>query len=135
MSVSLSKIPSIDLLRGFVAVGRRMSITQAATDLFLTQSAVSRQVHGLETALGVKLFDRVHRAIRFTPEGERLFLVADSVMQQLQDAIGALAGSQRPRPAAPPVLPDGSGRRSCSPQPAAGPMPISSTAGGGRPSC
>lgn len=98
MSVSLSKIPSIDLLRGFVAVGRRMSITQAATDLFLTQSAVSRQIHGLETALGVKLFDRVHRAIRFTPEGERLFLVADSVMQQLQDAIGALEDRQRQRP-------------------------------------
>ena len=97
MSVSLSKIPSIDLLRGFVAVGRRMSITQAATDLFLTQSAVSRQIHGLETALGVKLFERVHRAIRFTPEGERLFLVADSVMQQLQDAIGALEDRQRQR--------------------------------------
>lgn len=98
MSVSLSKIPSIDLLRGFVAVGRRMSITLAAADLFLTQSAVSRQIHGLETALGVKLFNRVHRAIHFTPEGERLFLVADSVMQQLQDAIGALEDHQRQRP-------------------------------------
>lgn len=98
MSVSLSKIPSIDLLRGFVAVGRRMSITLAAEDLFLTQSAVSRQIHGLETALGVKLFERAHRAIRFTPEGERLFLEADSAMQQLQDAIGALEDSLRHRP-------------------------------------
>ena len=98
MSVSLSKIPSIDLLRGFVAVGRRMSITLAAEDLFLTQSAVSRQVHGLETALGVKLFERAHRSIRFTPEGERLFLVADDAMQQLQDAVGALQDSLRHRP-------------------------------------
>jgi LysR family transcriptional regulator, glycine cleavage system transcriptional activator len=99
MSVRLSKIPSVDLLRGFVAVGRRMSITLAAGDLFLTQSAVSRQIHGLETALGVKLFERTHRAIRFTPEGEQLFVAADSAMQQLQDALGALEDNIRRRPA------------------------------------
>lgn len=98
MSVSLSKIPSADLFRGFVAVGRRMSITLAAGDLFLTQSAVSRQIHGLETALGVKLFERGHRAIRFTPEGEQLFLAADNAMQQLQDALGVLEDSRRQRP-------------------------------------
>lgn len=98
MSVSLSKIPSLDLLRGFVAVGRRMSITLAAGDLFLTQSAVSRQIHGLETALGVKLFERTHRAIRFTPEGEQLFVAADSAMQLLQDALGVLEDKLRRRP-------------------------------------
>ena len=98
MSVNLSKIPSVDLLRGFVAVGRRMSITLAAGDLFLTQSAVSRQIHGLETALGVKLFERTHRAIRFTPEGEQLFVAADSAMQQLQDALGVLEDNLRRRP-------------------------------------
>lgn len=98
MSVSLSKIPSIDLLRGFVAVGRRMSITLAAEDLFLTQSAVSRQIHGLETALGVRLFERAHRSIRFTPEGERLYLAADNAMQQIQDAVGSLEDSLRQRP-------------------------------------
>lgn len=99
MSVPLARIPSIELLRGFVAVGRRMSITLAAQDLFLTQSAVSRQIHGLESALGIKLFERTHRAIHFTPAGERLFAVADSAMQQLQDTLGALQASQAgPRP-------------------------------------
>ena len=98
MSINLSNIPSVDSLRGFVAVGRRMSITLAAGDLFLTQSAVSRQVHGLETALGVKLFERTHRAIRFTPEGEQLFVAADSAMQQLQDALGVLEDNLRRRP-------------------------------------
>lgn len=98
MSIPLARIPSIDLLRGFVAVGRRMSITLAAQDLFLTQSAVSRQIHGLESALGIKLFERAHRAIRFTPEGERLFPIADSAMQQLQDAIGALQTSRKHHP-------------------------------------
>jgi DNA-binding transcriptional LysR family regulator len=98
MSISLSKIPSVDSLRGFVAVGRRMSITLAAADLFLTQSAVSRQIHGLEMTLGVKLFERTHRAIRFTPEGEQLFVAADSAMQQLQDALGVLEDNIRRRP-------------------------------------
>ncbi|GLT23533.1 LysR family transcriptional regulator [Zoogloea oryzae] len=94
MLTPLAKIPSIESLRGFVAVGRRMSITLAAHDLFLTQSAVSRQIHGLESALGIKLFERAHRSIRFTPEGERLFLIADNAMQQLQETIGALQAAK-----------------------------------------
>src|SRR6185369_606805 len=98
MSIPLAKLVSLDLLRGFVAVGRRMSITLAAHDLFLTQSAVSRQIHGLEEALGVKLFRRGHRAISFTAEGERLFRSADGALQQLQDAIGALHDGLRQRP-------------------------------------
>lgn len=98
MTITLANIPSVDLLRGFVAVGRRQSITLAAGDLCLTQSAVSRQIHALETALGARLFERSHRAIRFTPEGEQLFLAADSAMQILQDALGALEDRLRRRP-------------------------------------
>ncbi len=86
MSRSLVRLPSLDLIRGFVAVGRRMSITLAARDLCLTQLAVSRQIHGLETALGCKLLVRGHRSIAFTPEGERLFRSADSAVQQLQNS-------------------------------------------------
>lgn len=88
MPVELARLPSLDLIRGFVAVGRRMSITLAAQDLFLTQSAVSRQIHALETGLGVRLLVRGHRSIAFTPEGERLFRSADGAVQQLQDVLG-----------------------------------------------
>lgn len=90
MSLPLHRLPSLDLLRGFVAVGRRMSITLAARDLFLTQSAVSRQVQALETALGVKLLVRGYRRIAFTPDGERLFRHADGALAQLQDVLGTL---------------------------------------------
>ena len=90
------RLPSLDLVRGFVAVGRRMSMTLAAEDLFLTQSAVSRQIIALEGALGVRLLDRGYRSISFTAEGERFFRVADSAVQQLQDGVDALAaGSER----------------------------------------
>ncbi len=98
MSLPIARLASLDLIRGFVAVGRRMSITRAAEDLCLTQSAVSRQVNALEELLGVKLLVRGYRAIAFTPEGERLFRSADGAVQQLQDVMGELhaRGSARP---------------------------------------
>jgi LysR family transcriptional regulator, glycine cleavage system transcriptional activator len=98
MSVSIARLPSLDLVRGFVAVGRRMSITLAAQDLCLTQSAVSRQVHALEDVLGIKLFERGYRSIQFTGEGERLFRIADVSVQQLQDVVGLLDTRQQRRP-------------------------------------
>lgn len=92
------RLPSLDLVRGFVAVGRRMSVTLAAQDLFLTQSAVSRQIITLEEALGVRLLNRGYRSISFTTEGERFFRVADSALQQLQDGVNALAARTDRRP-------------------------------------
>jgi DNA-binding transcriptional LysR family regulator len=98
MSVPLVRLPQLDLLRGFVAVGRRMSITQAADDLCLTQSAVSRQIHALEEQLKVPLFVRRHRGVAFTAEGERLFRSADSALQQLQDVIAEVRRHEGKRP-------------------------------------
>lgn len=97
MSISLTRLPSLDAVKGFVAVGRRMSITLAAQDLCLTQSAVSRQIHVLEEALGMKLLVRGHRSITFTAEGERLFRSADRAVQQLQDVVGELKRSNDQR--------------------------------------
>lgn len=90
MSHPLVRLASLDLIRGFVAVGRRMSITLAAQDLCLSQSAVSRQIQALEEAMGVKLLNRGHRSISFTADGARLFQIADGAVQQLQDVFGVL---------------------------------------------
>jgi LysR family transcriptional regulator, glycine cleavage system transcriptional activator len=98
MSLPLVRLHSLDFVRGFVAVGRRMSITLAAEDLCLTQSAVSRQIHSLEAAMGLKLLHRGFRSISFTAEGERLFRAADIAMQQLQDVMGALDTRNERRP-------------------------------------
>jgi DNA-binding transcriptional LysR family regulator len=86
----LIDLPPLDLLRTFVAVGRRMSITLAAQDLCIVQSAVSRQIQALETALGCRLFVRAYRSIEFTPEGRHLFRSADPMLEQLGAAIGTL---------------------------------------------
>ncbi|MFT4510033.1 LysR substrate-binding domain-containing protein [Caballeronia sp. 15711] len=90
MPTPLVRLASLDLIRGFVAVGRRMSITLAAEDLCLTQSALSRQVRALEDLLGIALFKRGYRSISFTPEGEHLFRTADTAVQQLQDVFETL---------------------------------------------
>ena len=49
---TLRGLPSLDFLRGFEAAGRRLSFTLAAEELFLTQSALSRQIKALEQLLG-----------------------------------------------------------------------------------
>jgi LysR family transcriptional regulator, glycine cleavage system transcriptional activator len=98
MPIPVVRLPSMDLIRSFVAVGRRMSITLAADDLYVTQSAVSRQIHALEDMLGVKLLVRGHRSITFTPEGERLFGVADGALRQLQDVVGSISVTRDRRP-------------------------------------
>ncbi|MBE7367173.1 LysR substrate-binding domain-containing protein [Ramlibacter pallidus] len=92
MSVPLVRLFSLDLLKAFVAVGRRMSITQAADDLCLTQSAVSRQIHTFEEQVGTALFVRKQRGVAFTEDGERLFHAADHAIRQLQDIAAEIPG-------------------------------------------
>ncbi len=54
-------------------VARHGSFTGAAREVGLTQSAVTRQVQGVESRLGVALFERTTRQVRITPAGEFLF--------------------------------------------------------------
>jgi DNA-binding transcriptional LysR family regulator len=98
MPVPLVKLPSLDLVKGFVAVGRRMSITQAADDLCVTQSAMSKQVRALEEALGVRLLQRGYRSVSFTEEGLRLFRTANASLLQLQELVEQLVQEPPRRP-------------------------------------
>ncbi|WP_319410700.1 LysR family transcriptional regulator [uncultured Cohaesibacter sp.] len=64
----------------FVAVAELMNFTKAAERLNITQSALSRQVKALEDYLGVKLFEKTGRNIRFTPQGEALLAKINNVL-------------------------------------------------------
>lgn len=64
------KIPSIDALIAFETAARHLSFTRTAEELSLTQSAVGRQVAGLEEYLGTPLFNRFKRRISLTEAGE-----------------------------------------------------------------
>jgi len=98
MQNELLSLPPLDALRGFVAVARRMSITLAAQDLCLTQSAVSRQVQSLEEHLGTPLLVRRHRAIALTDAGERLFVLASPWLGRLAEYTQSLKEEGRKRP-------------------------------------
>ncbi len=81
-------LPPLDLFHTFEVVARHRSFTMAAKELCLTQSAVSRQIKSLEEALDLRLFDRLHRAIELTADGQRLF---ESVTRGLEDISACLA--------------------------------------------
>ena len=57
------RLPPLNLISGFEAAARHLSFTKAAEELFLTQSAVSKQVKALEDHLGVELFERRTREL------------------------------------------------------------------------
>ena len=63
---------SLDGLRAFEAVARRLSFSAAADELHLTQSAISRQIKALETELGAALFIRGTRKVELTAAGTQL---------------------------------------------------------------
>ena len=85
-----SDLPSLDLVRGFEAAARRLSFTLAAEELFVTQSAVSRQVKALEAHLGVPLFERHHRAIRLTAAGQSLYRASVDALRLLNDTAASI---------------------------------------------
>jgi LysR family transcriptional regulator, glycine cleavage system transcriptional activator len=62
-------LPSLHLLSAFEAAARTGSVTAAARELSLTQSAVSRQIKALEEQIGVELFHRERQTIRLTAGG------------------------------------------------------------------
>ena len=68
------EIPSLDFLKGFDAAARHLSFTQAAAEMFLTQSALSRQIKALEEQIGHPLFVRGHRELSLTEAGKHCSL-------------------------------------------------------------
>lgn len=98
MANRLLDLPPLDAIRGFVAVSRRMSITLAAQDLCLTQSAVSRQIQHLEGHLGTPLLIRKHRAICLTEAGEQLLHLASPWLDRLSEYSESLQQRDRLRP-------------------------------------
>ena len=95
MYKTLRLLPSLDFLRGFEAAGRRLSFTLAAEELFVTQSALSRQVKALEDALGVALFVRKHRTLALTPAGAAFHRTVTDKLRDLAAAADAVRAADR----------------------------------------
>lgn len=91
------ELPSLDLLKAFEAAARHLSFTRAGAELFLSQSAVSRQIQQLESQLATPLFIRRTRALLLTDAGQRYYRDVSQALHQLREAGAGLhaAGAER----------------------------------------
>lgn len=77
---------SVYKLKVFTTVAQAGSFSKAAEQLYLTQSAISQHVQGLEAHLGVQLFQRGRRGVQLTPSGEKLLEYAHQILSLIAAA-------------------------------------------------
>jgi LysR family transcriptional regulator, glycine cleavage system transcriptional activator len=90
-------LPPLAFFQGFEAAARTLSFTKAAEELFITQSAVSRQIKALEDHLGVRLFERRPRSLELTESGQALHRISADVLERLQAATDQVRAASRTR--------------------------------------
>ena len=71
-------------------IAQHASITRAAAAAGLTQSALTRQVQGIEQRLGLALFERTTRAVRLTPAGEAFLRDTAAISRIMESALSRL---------------------------------------------
>ena len=88
----------IGALRAFEAVARHLGFGAAASELHLTQPAVSRQIRGLEDALGTRLFSRGTRHVELTTAGATLLRAVAPLVDRLDATVRQIraAGARTP---------------------------------------
>lgn len=82
------------LLRAFVSVAETGGMTSAGRLLHLTQAAISQQIKRLEALLGTQLFDRRHKKMRLTGDGERLLAPAKRLLALNDEVWGMMTAPQ-----------------------------------------
>ena len=89
-------------LRYFVAAAESQSFTKAAEQFYISQTAITQQVHLLEEMLGCSLFDRGTRPVSLTPAGKIFLIEARAILDRMSqaadrvhDASTGLTGSLR----------------------------------------
>lgn len=78
---------NINQLRYFVAVAEHRSFTRAATQYYISQTAITQQIRSLEAALDVQLFDRNSRPVSLTPAGAIFLTEAKAVLIRMDTAV------------------------------------------------
>lgn len=87
MRLSRGLVPDLAVLQAFECAARHGNFTQAAAELSLTQSAVSRQIKALETQLGVLLFERVRKRVILSAAGRRLLPEVSRLLLQSEEMV------------------------------------------------
>lgn len=92
------RLPPLNWLRSFQVSARHLNFTQAATELNMTQAAISQQIKGLESQLGVLLFKRLPRGLELTEAGRAYIPVVHESIERLAEATDELFGKGQKRP-------------------------------------
>jgi len=82
-------------LRSFCIAAKCLSFKHAASQLFLTPSAVSHQIKHLEEQLGITLFKRQTRSIELTSAGKQFYQSVNPLISQLESTISEFTNSQQ----------------------------------------
>lgn len=90
-------LPPLTWLRAFESAARHLSFTQAASELNLTQSAISQHVRNLESFLGRELFIRRTRALLLTEAGANYLPTVREAFDLLAQGTQAMTGGDRGR--------------------------------------
>lgn len=77
----------IKQLKYFIEVAKREHLSEAALELDIAQSAISRQISHLESELNVTLFKREGRNIHLTDDGHKLLVEANKIVEQAEDTV------------------------------------------------
>ena len=91
-----SKLPPLKSLVAFEAAARHLSLTRAAKELGISREAVSRQIRVLEEHLGIKLVDRLHRAVELTSSGKKFQSIVQESLENIAYVTGAIQRPSRP---------------------------------------
>ncbi|ALM52229.1 LysR family transcriptional regulator [Halomonas huangheensis] len=78
-------------LHAFLMVAEKGSFTRAATELGVSQSALSHTIRGLEERVGIRLLTRTTRSVSPTEAGERLLRTLDPCFTEIQSGLAALS--------------------------------------------
>jgi DNA-binding transcriptional LysR family regulator len=77
-------------LKAFIAVADCESFSDAADQLYITQSAISKRIAQIELQIGKKLFDRIARQVSLTEAGKELLPRAQRILKEYEDALQAI---------------------------------------------
>jgi LysR family glycine cleavage system transcriptional activator len=86
-------LPPLNALRAFEAAARHANFARAAHELSVTPGALSHQIRGLESRLGVVLFERQARGVTLTPQGRTLCPGLLSAFALIRGSVDALRAS------------------------------------------
>ena len=84
------RLPNLNQLRAFEATARHLSFKDAASELFVTQAAISHQVKALEEDIGHQLFLRHGREVSLTDEARRYVAEITPALDQIAEATATL---------------------------------------------